>query len=155
MIVFDLKCRCGFLFDGWFKSRTDFDEQKTNNLITCPECGSDEIHKILSPVAIHTEGTTSKANFANSANDANDEQAAITAESAVQFLRSVQDFVEKNFEDVGPKLAEESLKIHFGVKEPRNIRGVATCDEEKMLEKEGIELLKIPMVKKPTGPKLN
>ena len=151
MIVFDLKCTCGCLFDGWFQSRIDFDEQNVNNLIICPECGSGEIHKILSPVAaIHTGAPPSATQVPDIP-----EQTEITPESALQFLRSVQEFVEKNFEDVGPKLAEESLKIHYGVKEPCNIRGVATCDEEKMLEDEGIELLKIPMVKKPSDSKLN
>ncbi len=60
-------------------------------------------------------------------------------------LETLQNFVEKNFEDVGTDLAKESLKIHYGVSESRNIRGVTTAAEEKELQKEGIELLKIPM----------
>jgi len=60
-------------------------------------------------------------------------------------LKTLQNFVEKNFEDVGTDLAKESLKIHYGVTEPRNIRGITTEAEEKELQKEGIELLKIPM----------
>lgn len=144
MIVFDLKCKCGIQFEGWFKSRTDFDCQCCDGKVTCPTCGSDAIHKILSPVAVHTAQSNPEASCPATAEHSNE----ITPETALQFLRSVQDFVEKNFEDVGPKFAEESLKIHYGVDEPRNIRGVATSDEEKMLNEEGIELLKIPMVKK-------
>jgi hypothetical protein len=79
----------------------------------------------------------------------------VDQQNMVRFLRSVQEFVDKNFEDVGAKLAEESLKIHYGVANPRNIRGVATTDEERLLQDEGIELLKIPWLKKPTDPKLN
>lgn len=144
MIVFDLKCACGCQFEGWFESRDDYNIQNCNGLVTCPECGGCEIHKILSPVAVHTGNSCQP-----------EDSLEITTETAVQFLRSVQDFVEKNFDDVGPKLAEESLKIHYGINEPRNIRGVATADEEKMLMEEGIELLKIPFAKKLPDSKLN
>jgi len=70
----------------------------------------------------------------------------VSPEALLHVLRTVQKFVEKNFEDVGTRLAEESLKIHYGVKEARNIRGVVTEEEEKVLEQEGIELLKVPIV---------
>lgn len=150
MIAFDLKCICGSQFEGWFESRVDFDSQNSDGLITCPRCGSDGIRKILSPVAFHS-GTSGPEKCVPE----KQEDQEISTEMAIQFLRSVQDVVEKNFEDVGPRLAEESLKIHFGVNEPRNIRGVTTVEEEKMLAEEGIELLKIPMVKKPDDPKLN
>ena len=60
------------------------------------------------------------------------------------------EFVEKNFEDVGADFTKEALKIHYGVTEPRNIRGVSTPEEEKTLKEEGIEFLKIP-VAKPSG----
>ena len=63
--------------------------------------------------------------------------------------------MEKNFDNVGPKLATETLKMHYGVIEPRNIRGVATESEEKILSEEGIKLLKIPMIKKRSDSKLN
>jgi hypothetical protein len=149
MIIFDLKCLCGCQFEGWFVSRADFERQNSVDQIACPRCGSGEIHKILSPVAIHAN--PSQAQTPAQASENND----ITPEMAIKFLRSVQDFVEKNFEDVGPKLAQESLKILYGAIEPRNIRGVATADEEKMLREEGIELLKIPMVKKSSDPNLN
>ena len=59
--------------------------------------------------------------------------------------KEIVDFVEKNFDDVGCDFAKEALKIHYGVEEPRNIRGVSTKEEEKMLKEEGIDFLKIPM----------
>lgn len=149
MIVFDLECICGCQFEGWFSCRTDYEQQRVDGLIGCPQCGSDEIHKILSPVAIHS-GSSFPCVPAKQ-----DEQHEIKPEEALRFLRSVQDFFEKNFDDVGPKFAEESLKIHYGVAEPRNIRGVATIGEEKMLREEGIEVLKLPMLKKTSDPELN
>ena len=149
MIVFDLKCICGYQFEGWFESRADFDRQNTEGMVSCPLCSGDDIHKILSPVAIHSGACHSE----NPVSESNNQE--IAPETALSFLKSVHDFVEKNFDDVGSRLAEESLKIHYGVVAPRNIRGVTTDEEEKMLSREGIELLKVPMVKKPTDPEIN
>jgi hypothetical protein len=55
-------------------------------------------------------------------------------------------FIEKNFDNVGSRFATEALKIHYGVTEPRNIRGTSTHEEEKTLKEEGIEFIKIPVV---------
>ena len=55
------------------------------------------------------------------------------------------EFIEKNFDNVGPDFSEEALKIHYGVSESRNIRGSSTPEEEKTLKDEGIEFIKLPM----------
>ena len=59
------------------------------------------------------------------------------------------DFVEKNFDNVGCEFAKEALKIHYGAAEPRNIRGVSTNEEEKILRDEGVEFFKIPLPARP------
>ncbi|MDW7773173.1 MAG: DUF1178 family protein [Desulfobulbaceae bacterium] len=157
MIVYDLKCRCGSQFEGWFENRADFEKQSSDRLIACPLCGSDKIHKILSPVAIHAGGPHPEEAAPHSEEEPapQPEDAETSPETVMKFFRAIQRYVEKNFEDVGSRLAEESLKIHYGVVESRNIRGVATEQEERMLTGEGIDLLKIPMLKKSSDPKLN
>jgi len=144
MIVFDLQCTCGCQFEGWFQSRADYERQSCDGLIGCPRCAGTVTHKILSPVAIRSGQSSGNVP------DRPADYPEITEEKAIHFLRSIQHYVEQNFEDVGPRLAQESLKIHYGVIAPRNIRGVATEDEEKMLLEEGIELLRIPLIKKST-----
>jgi hypothetical protein len=148
MIAFDLQCSCGCQFEGWFESRADFEKQNSDDLIVCPDCGSGDIRKILSPVAIHS-GPPLPGNPVTST------EPEISPEKVLGALRSIQNYLEKNFDDVGSKMAEESLKIHYGVIAPRNICGVATVEEEKMLRQEGIELLKFPMLKKSSDPKLH
>jgi hypothetical protein len=59
--------------------------------------------------------------------------------------RAVTDYMKKNFENVGSDFTKEALKIHYGVCEPRNIRGVSTPAEEETLRKEGVEFYKLPM----------
>lgn len=140
MIVFDLSCACGCQFEGWFRDREDFDRQEKDELLICPSCGGGRIRKILSPVKVSRALEASEKKTPTSSGDD-----MLSPENAELALRALQYYVEKNFEDVGSNLAAESLKIHYGVEEPRNIRGVTTPDEEKILEEEGVKLLKIPM----------
>lgn len=38
--------------------------------------------------------------------------------------------------------------MHYGAKEYRAIRGVTTKEEDKVLDKEGVPVLKVPVIKK-------
>ena len=139
MIVFDLACVCGSTFEGWFQDRSDFDNQQTASFLVCPQCGSREIRKILSPIRFRSSSIEGDTLLQKSSTD------SVSPEDAEKALETLQRFVEENFEDVGTDLAKESLKIHYGVSKSRNIRGVTTESEEKKLKEEGINLLKIPM----------
>ena len=151
MIVFDLACLCGYQFEGWFQDHDDFHAQLDGGIVSCPECGGHHVRKIMSAVAVRTGGTSD--NCDKETTPPNEE--AVTAKPAVEFIDRVTNYVENSFEDVGSKLPEEALKIHYGVKEARNIRGVATPEEEKNLKNEGIELLKTPLIKKEEQKKIN
>jgi len=141
MIIFDLLCNCGCQFEGWFKDKQQYLEQRDNKWLTCPSCGGDKVHKILSPVAIQ-RSCNSEQSLTRS--ETMVPTMASEQQNAFRLLQTMQTYVRENFEDVGTKLAEESLKMHYGAIKARNIRGVATPDEEKMLQEEGVELLKIP-----------
>jgi len=132
MIAFDLKCANGHTFEGWFEDSKAYEAQKKRNLISCPICNSVEVSKMLSPIAI-------KKNVpADPQGSAHDDQAA-------ELGHKISEFIEKNFDNVGCEFAKEALKIHYGVSEPRNIRGVSTAEEEKTLKQEGIQFFKIPI----------
>ena len=134
MIAFDLQCKNGHVFEGWFKNDDVFKDQSKKGLIVCPVCEDKKVVKILSSFGImKASGNPTKP-------DVTDERASIRALS-----RKVYDFIENNFDNVGTDFAREALKIHYGVSEPRNIRGVSTPKEEKMLKEEGVEVLKIPI----------
>ena len=142
MIVFDLACGCGYTFEGWFQDRQDFELQQSASFLVCPECGSREIRKILSP--IRTQFSKSERCSSEQKNIGE----SASRENTADAVETLQKFVEENFEDVGAELASESLKMHYGVSEPRNIRGVTTEAEEKKLQEEGINLFKIPLAVK-------
>ena len=47
MIVFDLTCPKGHLFETWFQNGAAFDKQSAKGLLVCPTCGSKDIKKSL------------------------------------------------------------------------------------------------------------
>jgi hypothetical protein len=65
-------------------------------------------------------------------------------EMAAQMLgRALHRYLRENFDDVGCDFAKEALKIHYGVADTRNIRGVSTPQEEEVLKKEGVSFFKV------------
>jgi len=132
MIAFDLKCINGHMFEGWFEDSQAYEAQKKKNLISCPICDTTDVSKILSTFAIKKAFTV-------------DPNAPVSQNQVAEFGKRIVDYVEKNFDNVGCEFTKEALKIHYGVSEPRNIRGVSTPEEEKVLKQEGIEYFKLPM----------
>ena len=135
MIVFDLKCSEGHIFEAWFNNTESFEEQKAKGMISCPYCSDSLVTKVISPV-------TTKS---SSQPDSKREEEAI---DYAKLAKEIVDYVDKNFDDVGTEFAKEALKMHYDVAEKRNIKGSATADEEKMLEDEGIEFFKLSIPKK-------
>lgn len=148
MIVFDLVCECGAQVEGWFRDHAEFDSQLKQGVICCPRCGNDSgIRKVLSPVYYQKSSFRNDPGHRRAAAGEADRSPEM-AETAARTLRAVREFVEYHFEDVGSDFAKQTLKMHFGVEEARNIRGVVTPEEEKMLDREGIDYLKIPVLPK-------
>ena len=136
MIAFDLQCGKGHTFEGWFEDGKAYDEQNKKGLISCPVCNDTAVSKVLSTFAIKKPLKLSKKPMEKSADP-------------VQRTQKILEYFEKNFDDVGPDFTKEALKIHYGVTEPRNIRGVSSEEEEKVLKKEGIQFIKIPVPSTP------
>jgi hypothetical protein len=75
------------------------------------------------------------------------EQTPPAPPSAAEFkemLLKVHHYVKENFEDVGPRFAEEARQIHKGTAEERPIHGTATREETKELAEEGVPFVALP-----------
>lgn len=129
MIVFDLECVNGHSFEGWFDDGDDFERQQAEGLISCPMCETYSVTQKLSAVAVRTSATVSF-----DGNARNDVLANLNAK--------LTQFVERNFENVGTNFAKEALKIHYGASEPKNIRGTTTSEEDRILKKEGVPVIR-------------
>ena len=130
MIVFDLSCSDGHCFEGWFSNTDDYIHQLKSGLLTCPQCGSQHITKkpSASRINLNKQATPSNA----------------TTSTEEHFIKKAQQFIEKNFDDVGSEFKSEALKMHYGEKERRNIKGLATIKEAVELQQEGIDIYPIP-----------
>ncbi len=123
------------MFEGWFDNLKSFEKQNAKNMINCPHCNDTNIKKILSPVAM------------KSSSEPNTEK-EVSRIDYKKLAKELLDYIHKEFDDLGADFAKEALKIHYGVTEERNIRGTATQAEEDLLKEEGVQFLKIPVIKK-------
>jgi hypothetical protein len=135
VIIYDLKCRKNHKFEGWFKDGTAFEEQKKQNLITCPVCGESGAEVVPSSLAIM--GRDMKLSKKNQFRET----------SPMKGIQQFNEYLDKNFDDVGEKFAEIAMKIHCGEEEARNIKGTTTHQEEETLREEGVQFFKVPVVK--------
>ena len=129
MIVFDLKCLDGGeVFEGWFSSGADFDEQTARGLLQCPYCGSAKVEKApMAPLVGRSAGP--KADVKN-----------MMAE-----LASLQTKMLDQSEWVGDDLPDTARAMHLGEIEPRAVHGKATAEETKSLIEEGVPVLPLPL----------
>ncbi len=138
MIVFDLECINGHSFEGWFEDSSTFLQQQKDGQISCPVCNTALVEQKLSPVAVKT-----------SSHSLVEARTRANRTAMVELTERITDFVEKNFENVGSDFTKEALKMHYGATEKRNIRGSTTAEEDKVLDKEGIPVIKFPLPQKP------
>ena len=131
MIVFDLRCGGGHVFEGWFGSSGDYDSQRQRGLVSCPVCGSPEVEK-----APMTPRLTGKAN-----EDVPGPQAvkAMMAEMA-----ALQNKLLEKSDNVGERFPEEARAIHLGEAEARAIHGRANRRDAASLIEDGIPVSPLP-----------
>ena len=133
MIIFILKCENNHNFDAWFSDSSNFDEQNKKNLIFCPKCSSTKIEKNIMAPNIGSK----KQSYTN---------ALKTEKNYEKIIKNVRKHVEKNFEYVGNKFADEARAIHYGEKEEREIYGETSVEEAVDLIEEGVNVSPIPGV---------
>lgn len=53
MLVLNLACAAGHVFEGWFGSSADYDDQQQRGLLSCPLCNSPDVRRMLSAPRIN------------------------------------------------------------------------------------------------------
>lgn len=128
MIVFDLRCDEGCtVFEGWFVSSTDYEQQSERGMVQCPYCGSTGVEKApMAPRVSRSDGTT------------------VQVKEILAEVASLQAKLLSSSEWVGTDLPDTARAMHLGEIEPRAVHGQATAEETKSLIEEGIPLLPLP-----------
>ena len=147
MVIYNLVCRKNHSFEGWFPNFEEYQKQADKKQISCPTCGSKKVEKVPHACAVHVK----KQELAPPKNKKERSEAEITAPAAAlspaefkEMLIRVHHYVNENFEDVGPRFAEEARQIHNGKADERPIHGTATVEETKELAAEGIPVVALP-----------
>ena len=126
MIVFDLQCQdSGDVFEAWFQSGADYDEQSARGLVQCPVCQSTRIAK--APMAPRVPAKSSGE------------------PSPLALLAEAQAAALKDSEWVGDRFAAEARSIHLGESEARAVHGNATVAEAKSLIDDGVPVAPLPL----------
>ena len=136
MIKFSLICAERHEFEAWFANSSAFDSQAKARQLFCPVCGIDRVEKALMAPNI-LSGQNSQLVAKPSAEDGGKGE-------ILTLMRKLRDLVEQNSEYVGPRFAEEALKIHHEEQDARSIYGEASQREINHLREEGVEFYPLP-----------
>ncbi len=139
MIRYDLICKDGHTFDGWFRDSAAFDMQAAQSQVACTVCGTSDVSKQIMAPSIPM-----KSNRKESPNRVFTAPTDARVAALTKAMRELRDHVEKNAEYVGDRFAEEARRIHYQEKEPRGIYGEATPKEASDLVEEGIDVHPLP-----------
>jgi hypothetical protein len=141
MIVYDLGCKHGHHFEGWFSSGDDFESQRDGKLLSCPMCGSIEVARL--PHAPHVNTGAVERKLPAKANAA--AVAQQYANLGDEVLTKLIEHIVEHTEDVGRAFPEEARKIHYHESPERHIRGTASPREVEALRDEGIDVVAVPV----------
>lgn len=124
MIVFDLHCLdSGETFEAWFRTSSDYDEQRAADLVRCPFCNSAKIAK--APMAPRVPRKSVDGQFAKIA--------ALQAEML------------KDSRWVGDEFTDTARAMYSGEIEPAQVHGNATLADAKALAEDGVPIAPLPL----------
>jgi hypothetical protein len=171
MKVLDLQCDAGHVFEGWFGSEQDYQDQLARSLVGCPMCSSASITKKLSAPRLNLRATHSASaqpltgGEAHEAPEARQDMASpsgampaaarvaggggmVGGASAPAGSAALQAHVLSAMrelwhatEDVGDQFSDRARAMHYGDAEPKAIRGQASREQALELVEEGIDVL--------------
>ncbi|EZP72857.1 hypothetical protein BV96_01492 [Sphingomonas paucimobilis] len=148
MIVFDLKCSAqDHVFEAWFGSSADYEDQAARGLLTCPMCGDTQVAKALMAPAVAPKGNSRPAAVRQPESDA--APVAVTGDEArmrelMASLAQAQAKVLEGSTWVGRGFAEQARAMHYGEQDRVSIHGEVAPDEARALIAEGVEVAALP-----------
>jgi hypothetical protein len=103
MIVFDLACSSGHVFEAWFASSAAYEEQRSGSLIACPVCSATEVTKaVMAP------------NVAAKGNSRPEAPPAAAMKAALAAIAQAQAAGIKDSTWVGTAFADKARAMHSG-----------------------------------------
>ena len=135
MIKYNLKCKCGKVFESWFSSSMEYESLKRKKLINCIYCNSSSVEKSVMAPNLYSKSNKKLKN--------NKLEKKIKKQ-----LLDFRRYIEKNCKNVGDNFSQEARSLHYDKKKSQGIYGKATPEETAELLDEGIDIATIPWVDK-------
>lgn len=155
MIVFDLKCAGqGHIFEAWFGSGGDFEDQKARGLLACPVCGDGDVGKAVMAPAVSAKGNRRPDAALPVPASGPAPSAPVPMGSAVDparmqamlhALAKAQGDMLKDSTWVGRDFAEQARAMHYGEQDRQSIHGEVAPEEARALIDEGVEVAPLPL----------
>ncbi|MFD1105565.1 DUF1178 family protein [Sphingobium olei] len=142
MIVFDLKCAGnGHVFEAWFGSSADYEDQQARGLIACPVCGDADVGKAVMAPAVAAKGnmrpeTTAASGGAPVAMA----QDPAKMRAMIEALAQAQKKALEESTWVGRDFASQARAMHYGEQDRASIHGEVAPAEAQALVSEGVEV---------------
>jgi hypothetical protein len=128
MIVFDLQCSDGCAtFEAWFRSSSDYEEQRGAGLVECPFCQSADVEKAPMAPRVRRKGP----------------------DNPLARVAALQAEILKDSRWVGDKFAETARAMHNGEVERAQVHGQATLEQAKSLLDDGVPVAPLPLPVRP------
>jgi hypothetical protein len=153
MIVFDLECAAQHhIFEAWFGSTADFENQRARQLLACPICGDARIAKAMMAPNISAKGNTSPANQSSTQARISDPVAiakpvptAIEAKAMLAALARAQAAMLEKSTWVGRQFAHQARAMDAGEMPHESIYGEVSSVEARELIDDGIGVMPLPL----------
>lgn len=142
MIVFDLKCGGGHVFEAWFGSSSDYDDQRARGLVSCPLCGDAVIEKAVMAPNIATSGNIQTALTASPVGP--NGMTPEVMKAAMAELAVIQKKALEGSTWVGKSFANRARAMHEGQEDHSPIHGQASPQEAKALIDDGVTIAPLP-----------
>ena len=139
MIVFDLRCRQGHVFEAWFGSSQAYEDQRAAALVHCPVCDDSDVSKAVMAPNVGAKGNRAVAVSSAAGPDPETVLAKIVELQAAMIDKS---------EWVGRAFPDRARAMYLGEQAAAPIHGETTAAEARELIEEGVPVmpLLIPFV---------
>jgi hypothetical protein len=144
MIVYDIACPQGHVFEAWFGSSAAFDDQRARGMLSCPICGAADVQKAVMAPNVGAKGNTKPDSAPVAMRGGTPAPAQV--KSLLAALAKAQARMLEGSEDVGRRFADEARAIHDGAADERSIHGQATAEEARALLDDGVAVMPLLIV---------
>lgn len=139
MIVFDLKCGAGHVFEAWFASSDAFEDQKRRGLVACPYCGAADAQKAVMAPNVACKGNQKANQSVALAQDGPGMSPDFRA--MMEKVAAVQAEILKKSQWVGSDFVTKARAMDAGEIDPALIHGQASLDQTRELIEDGISVM--------------